>query len=353
MGCGSVADFGHVPAILATEGLELAALYDPDQARLDAFLAKFGPRFATTHEDAFWDQGLDTIAIASPAWAHRENVLAAARRGIPVLCEKPIALSEEDGEEMASAMEAAGALFGIGYCYRFAPVSLRIRDLVRSGAIGEPRSLRLQYIWNLHGIWEPATQPPHPLPEFHRGRLVPEGMQYSRARSARMEEGGPMVDCGVHAIDLARCWLGKEPVSWSGHGAWVEGFDAPDHVYLHMDHEGGAHTMVEMSFTYTHTAKDPISYFHYHLIGTDGVLLYDRDAGRFEIRNSRGYEPLPWSHEKNFHGMYAAWRDALRSGDLGDFPSARDGILATRIANDATREAMQRRKALSDVLSRR
>jgi len=328
IGCGSVADFGHVPAILSVPDLELAALYDPKPDRLRLFQDKFGARPAFTDMQAFWECGLDAVTIASPAPVHHQNVIAAARHGVHVLCEKPIAMTDDEGSDMEGAMREANRLFAIGYCYRFSGVAMRIRELVQAGAIGQVRSLRLHYLWNLHGIYDPGTT------------------TYSHARRARMEEGGPMVDCGVHCIDLARWWLGSEVVRVSGEGAWVESHLAPDHAYAHLDHANGCHTCVEMSFTYTHTAKDPISWFHYHLIGTDGVILYDRDGGRFEVRNSHGTEPLPWSHEKNFVGMYQEWSRALESGAMGHMPSASDGIEATRIAWEATDLAVKNRRDL-------
>jgi predicted dehydrogenase len=331
IGCGSVADFGHVPAILSLPDFDLAAIYDPNPDHLDQFLRKFGPRPAFTRIEEFWATALDAVTIASPAPAHYQNVMDAAKHGVHVLCEKPIAMNHEEGDAMQSAMAAAGKLFAIGYCYRFSPVAMRIRELVQGGAIGIVRSLRMHYLWNLHGIYEPGSR------------------TYSPARRARMDEGGPMVDCGVHSIDLARWWLGSEVTRISGEGAWVEDYEAPDHVYAHLDHANGAHTCVEMSFTYTHTAIEPISWFHYHVIGTDGVILYDRDGGRFEVRNHTETQHLPWSHEKNFTGMYQEWQEALTSGTLGHMPSAADGIKATTIARQATEQAIANRSALGNL----
>ena len=59
---------------------------------------------------------------------------------------------------------------------------------------------------------------------------------------------------------------------FSGHGAWVDEYQAPDHMWLHMDHANGAHTMVEMSYSYHHTSKKALSEFVYELIGTEGVI---------------------------------------------------------------------------------
>jgi predicted dehydrogenase len=114
-------------------------------------------------------------------------------------------------------------------------------------------------------------------------------------------------------------------------------------MYLHMDHEGGAHAMVEMSFTYGHTAREPISFFSYHLIGDGGVIRYDRDG---YVLESRGKETLrvPGASEKNFEGMYAEFARAIQTGDKGGLPTAEDGIIATRIAWQATEQAISNRR---------
>ena len=146
-----------------------------------------------------------------------------------------------------------------------------------------------------------------------------------------------MVDCGVHQIDLARWWTGSEIVHQTASAAWVdEEWEAPDHMWLHLDHANGIHTAVEMSFSYTHTAKEPLSHFSYHLIGTEGIIRYDRDHWHFELRTKHGTFYLPGASEKNFHGMYAQWRDALEAGNSGGLPTARDGLVVTRIARTAT-----------------
>ena len=152
-----------------------------------------------------------------------------------------------------------------------------------------------------------------------------------------------MVDCGVHCIALARMWLKQEPVRVRGEGAWVANHDAPDHVYLHMDHAGGAHTMVEMSFSYCHTAKEPINHFTYELIGDGGVIRYQRDGYILEARTGQGVVRAPGASEKNFDVMYAEFARAITTGDASGLPTAEDGIIATRLAWEATRQAMSQR----------
>jgi predicted dehydrogenase len=328
MGCGAVAEFGHLPAIVDTPGLELVGLYDPSAVRAEAMGARFGvPAFTDTA--AFFDTKPDGIVIASPAGAHFQNVLDAAERGIHVLCEKPLAMDDEDAQRMIDAMEAAGKMLFTGFVYRFSPVAQQIKRWVDEGLVGEIRSLRLIYDWDLHGQWEQDKDGTWIESPRWRGRML---------------EGGPMVDCGVHQIDLARWWLGSEVLRYDVAAAWVSDYEAPDHVYLHLDHDRGAHTMVEMSFTYGHTARESAPIFTYDLIGAGGVLRFDRNGWRLEARHGQGITIAPGASEKNFPGMHAAYRDALQTGDPSRMPSGRDGLIATRIARTATEAAIARRK---------
>jgi predicted dehydrogenase len=328
MGCGVVATYGHVPAIRSVTDLSLTALYDPNPRQLEKLQESSGVAAGFTDLDQFLSSGLDAVAITSPAPTHRANVLAAVARGLDVLCEKPLAMTVQEGREMSDAANARGVLLATGFDYRFSPAADEIRRLVREGAIGPVRSLRLIYIWNCHGKYAIG-------PDGHRIE--------SPRRAGRMREGGPIVDCGVHQIDLARWWLGSEVVRWAAHGAWVDQYEAPDHVWLHMDHHSGAHTLVEISYSYCHTAAQPLSSFTYELIGTDGVIRYDRGAKIFEVRNGEGTTVLPFAPEKNFAGLYAAFARAMDTRELGPLPSAQDGIAADLIARSAVEQLVAQR----------
>jgi predicted dehydrogenase len=149
-------------------------------------------------------------------------------------------------------------------------------------------------------------------------------------------EGGPMIDCGVHQIDLARWWLDSDVARQQSVGVWVDEYAAPDHMYLHLDHDDGTHTLVEISFSYTHTAKEPRSHFVYELIGTEGVIRYNREEQIFEMRSSRETRQMEWHEEKNFEGMYSAFVQALATGQAGNLPTGHEALEVSRIAVSAT-----------------
>jgi predicted dehydrogenase len=201
-------------------------------------------------------------------------------------------MNDVDALTMIEVMEKAEKHLFTAFVYRFSPVALQIKRWVQEAIAGEIKSLRLIYDWDLHGQWEQT--------------VAGEWIESPRWRG-RMEEGGPMVDCGVHQIDLARWWLGGEVIRATGAGAWVSSYEAPDHIYLHLDHDCGAHSMVEMSFTYGHTTSCPNPLFTYDLIGTGGVIRYNRDGWLLEVRNGEGVTTVPGASEKNFDGMYRAF----------------------------------------------
>jgi len=328
MGCGTVAGYGHLPALQECDRLELVSIFDPDEGRLAAAKDKFGVPNAFTDAAAFFESGLDAVTITSPAPRHIDNVRDAVRYGKHILCEKPLAMNDAEANEMIRLTGEAGLMLFTGFMRRFGPEERKIKELIEQRAVGDVRSIRMIYIWNCHG----------------RYQIDENGKRIEQPRRAgRMLEGGPMVDCGVHDIDLARWWLGSEVVQHQAAGAWVEDYEAPDHVYVHLDHANGAHTMVEISYTYCHTAKDPVHFFSYDLIGTEGVMHFDGVQGLLEVRSSQATERFHYGSAKNFVGMYTEFAHAIETGQPGNMPTAQDGLIATRIARTATEHIIANR----------
>jgi len=315
IGCGTVARYGHLPAIRSSPEWQLAAVFDPDPVRAQSAQNESGAEKSFSDLEAFLDSGLDAVTITSRPPAHRDNVLAAARRRLPVLCEKPLALDRAECEEMIAAMNATGVPLYTAFCYRYSPIALKIRELVQAGAIGKVRSLRLIYIWNAHG-------------KFQMG---PDGQPHLNERR------------GVHQIDLATFWLDSPIVRSFGKGAWIDDQETPDHMWLHLDHACGAHSVVEISYAYSHTALHPRSEFIYDLIGTEGVIRYERERKSFVMENGHGSSSFPFHEMKDFGGLYREFAAALASGRLGLMADAEQGQRVVEIAREATNQAIANR----------
>lgn len=330
IGCGTVAMYGHLPAIKETEGLELFAICDPHRPALEKAQKQFDVPHAFTDAGEFFRSGIEAVTITSPAPFHEQNCLDACKAGLPILCEKPLAMDSASAARMIAAAERANVSLHTAFCYRFSPSAIKIKELVAAGAIGKVRSLRLIYNWGCHGKYA----------------IDETGQRIIQARrEGRMLEGGPMVDCGTHQIDLASFWLDSPVTKFIGHGAWVEDYDAPDHVWVHMDHANGAHTVVEISYSYHHTAKNRESEFVYELIGTDGVIRYDGNKQLFKMETAAGRQDFEYYDAKSFVGMYREWCHAMATGQSSLLPDGRTGQRVIEIAREATNQAIRSRRS--------
>lgn len=323
VGYGEVARYGHVPAILEHPKLQLTAVVDVSPERLSGgSLPPDVQRYQSLEEVG----DVDALVVTSPAGAHAEATVWAAEHGVPVLCEKPLAVDEATSVAMVEQMEAADVPLWVGFTYRFSSVARTIRDLVARGAVGEVRALRMVYLWDLHGAFA--------------DRDTRSGV--NERRLGRMLEGGPLVDCGVHQIDLARWWLGSELEVEHAGGIWFDdlpGVEAPEHVIAQLS-GGGARVLVEISVAYGHRAVTSPKTFGYEVIGTEGVIRYRREERDFVLVDGEGTHDLGWAHEKSFAGMYEELATALRGAEHA-LPSGRDGLAATRIALDATARTLE------------
>ena len=145
IGTGKIAVANHIPGIGFCRDAAVVALSDPNPAALAEASAVTG--VTRTYADPFAllkDAPVDAVIVATPNRFHRELVVAAADSGRHVLCEKPLALSVAEANEMVAAAERAGVRHMTAFTYRFVPAMQYMHHLVTSGAIGTPWHFRAQ-----------------------------------------------------------------------------------------------------------------------------------------------------------------------------------------------------------------
>lgn len=128
----------HARAYLRTEGVDLAALCDTDEERLERYGTRFNVmgRYTDYHE-MLAREGLDVVSICTPSGSHLEVVRAAAAAGVRgVLCEKPIAESLSAADEMIRLCSERDVVLVIGHQRRFDPMHQRLARFVRDGGLG-------------------------------------------------------------------------------------------------------------------------------------------------------------------------------------------------------------------------
>jgi predicted dehydrogenase len=136
----------QLPGFAAVEGARLVSVASGRRENAERAAREFGIghvaddwRGVVEHDD------VDLVSIVTPPSTHAEMALAALAAGKAVLCEKPLAMNAEETARMAEAARASGRLALVDHELRFVPARLRMRELIRAGAVGEVWHARLAF----------------------------------------------------------------------------------------------------------------------------------------------------------------------------------------------------------------
>ena len=138
VGPGGIADREMAPAIAADSNSELVAVVarDPDKGR--AFADKHGAGWSgTDYDEMLRRSDVDVVLITTPNALHADQVVAAARAGKHVLCDKPLALTAADAERALEACDDAGVKLGMNFQTRYHACFEEARRIIQSGEIGD------------------------------------------------------------------------------------------------------------------------------------------------------------------------------------------------------------------------
>ncbi len=178
IGCGAITETAHLPAALSSSAVELTALCDNSERRLRSMERMFGLGSIgfRDHRDLFGR--VDAVILALPNHLHVSVGCELLAKGIHVLCEKPLATTRQDCEQLCQAARAAKAVLAVGYFTRFYPSTLLTKQLLESRFLGAITSF--DYEHGSVGGWAPHS-----------------GYNLSRATSG----GGVLMVNGSHFID--------------------------------------------------------------------------------------------------------------------------------------------------------
>lgn len=189
-GLGYIAQGAMLPAFgHAREKSELVALISDDADKLRVLGRKYRVNHQFTYQNfeaGLRDAEVDAVYIALPNHMHREYTVRAANAGVHVLCEKPMAVTEADCEEMIRACDQAGVKLMIAYRLHFDEANMRAVELVASGRLGEPRIFDSVFTMQ-----------------------VKEG---DIRLNPREQGGGTLYDIGIYCINAARYLFRDEPI---------------------------------------------------------------------------------------------------------------------------------------------
>ena len=140
------------------------------------------------------DDRIDLVTVATPNATHFEITKAFLEAGFNVLCEKPMTMTVEEGEEIVAVAKASGKICAVNYCYSAYPMVREMRSMVARGDIGKVRVIVANFSHGHHGDAGDANNP------RVRWRYDPEMAGVS----------GQFADCGIHAMHMASFIAGDE-----------------------------------------------------------------------------------------------------------------------------------------------
>ncbi|MFH1570725.1 MAG: Gfo/Idh/MocA family oxidoreductase [Gemmatimonadota bacterium] len=250
IGCGGIARH-HASRLVKLRNARIVAAADAAEAAARSFAADFRTdrdvAICTDHRQLLGLEAVDAVWVCTPTYLHAAPVIAAARAGKHVFCEKPMAMKLGDARRMAEACDRAGVRCTIGFVRRFCPQWGKMKQIVQSGTIGRPA------IWRFAAGGKPAN------PWF---RDAAKG-------------GGPLLDGAVHNYDFALQMLGKVDTvqaSSTQFDATSVGADTASAILTFA--AGDQHTLI---WTWGMAAGSPAAHLN-DLVGPKGTLQFGMTA---------------------------------------------------------------------------
>ena len=316
IGCGGISEL-HLKTLREFPEVEIVAAVDVKPDRLEAVEEKFG----ITHGFTDWKEMLrkmtpDAVDICTPNGVHAAPAIDAAKAGCHVMVEKPMAMNPAECTRMIDAAKKAGKTLAVGFQYRFHPATeflIRARD---DGRFGKVMFVKCQAL---------------------RRRGIPNWGVFGQKH---LQGGGPMIDIGVHVIEMAHFVMGSpKPVAAAGN-TWTylgnkqsdvtsmwpnwdyKTYTVEDLAIGQIRFENGAVMHIEAMFA-GHVEKD---IWNFSLVGDKGGCQWDppclyTDRAGTMVNESPAY----LSHQTDFPSLFTSKLRNWVDGCLRDTPLTAPG----------------------------
>lgn len=276
IGAGDIARKRVAPALRDLPNSELVSVSRSQAALAEEFANEFGAKkWFADWRDLVRDPEIDAVYLATPVFLHAEQAIFAAAAGKHVLCEKPMALSVSECDEMIAACRANGVKLGVAYYRRFYPVIGWIKQLIASGEIGLVSLAQI----NAFEYFDPLDDDP-------RHWFV------EKAKSG----GGPMMDFGCHRLEILSNLFGRVRRIKSIVSGDVLAREVEDTAIASMQFENN----VCASVTVTHAAREAQDSLD--IYGTGGSIhIQVLNSGEMTIRVGSEERKELWPPAPNLH----------------------------------------------------
>ncbi len=277
IGCGKIAQVRHIPEYAENPYAELAGFYDLNTQRAAELAAQYGGKAYESAEAMLADPAIDAVSVCVANHAHAPITIAALKAGKHVLCEKPMATTLEECEEMVKTAHEAGKFLMIGHNQRLAKAHAVAKELIDQGMIGRIITFRTTFG---HGGPETWSVDPGKNTWF-----------FDKNKAAM----GAMADLGIHKTDLIQFLTGQHVARTTARVVTLDKKDASgqligvdDNAICIYEMSGG--TMGTMTASWTYYGAEDNSTILY---GEKGIMrIYDDPAHSIVVKLADGTEKV-------------------------------------------------------------
>jgi predicted dehydrogenase len=194
IGAGGIATSAHLPAYQNCPNANIVAIADVNESALEKAKSQFHiPNAFTDYRELLRMDEIDAVSVCTPNFMHKEPAIAVLRAGKDVLVEKPLAMNAQESQEIVDAVRETGRQCMVGFVSRFGAEAQVLKRYIDAGDLGHIYYGRAQFL---------------------RRRGIPGWGVFGQKDK---QGGGPLIDLGVHVLDLALWLMGHpRPVSVSG-----------------------------------------------------------------------------------------------------------------------------------------
>ncbi len=292
--------------------VELVGYYDINRSAAERTAAQFGGVVFDSREALLAE--VDLVDVCTWGTAHKEPVLAAAAAGKAVVCEKPLARSLRDAEEIVAGCAEAGVPLYVAHVVRFFPEFAAAKATLNSGALGKPAVLR----------------------SVRSGSFPRPGGEFSADYYGDFDRsGGVVLDVGIHDIDYAR-WCFGEVERVFVRGTTFTEDPRNDHALIVLRFENGAIGHIQASWA------NPAGTFRtrLELAGDGGIVEWDSlDSPSFIVQRrnesddgliASAYSPVA-PEEQPYYAELAHFLDCFERGVPAEV-TPHDALMAVKIS---------------------
>lgn len=268
--------WAHLAILKTLPQFEVVALADPTPPNLDkgASLAPGAKTYSDYHKLLSERNDIDAVVVITPSFLHSEVTVAALERGLPVLCEKPMATTVEDANRMIEASRKSGKLLYIGFQKRLVPTTAKMHELAAAGEIGA-----IEFVsGNLfRGDWNPQSWK----------YTDPKTGVATNWRYLTFTEGSALLEDGIHELDSLNWMIGSRVarVMASGGNNVFKQRETVDHVAAVVEYESGVKLTFELCLFAPNAGPGSRRMV---LVGSEGAM--QPEDGRVAIRSRSGHD---------------------------------------------------------------